>query len=125
MIFGGRDGGRFGSNRSGTTSRRDRLFQLWSERGFFLFQIRHCHCAAGLKHGRDWYATTLDALANEFRNRLVDGARVRLLLTHSQLREHFEDRMRWNLELPGQLVNADFTHSKLKTLFAPFLTDLL
>ena len=54
----------------------------------------------------------LDALANQFRYRPVNRAGVRLLLSNTELGEHFEDHMRWNLELPRQLVDADFTHIK-------------
>ncbi len=69
--------------------------------------------------------TALDAPANHFRNRLVDRTGVSLLFSDTEFGEHIENLVRWNLELPGQLVNADFTHKKLQTLAEPSLTDLL
>ena len=56
---------------------------------------------------------------------LFKGTGVGFLLSDTEFREHIENCVRWNLELPGQLVNADFTHMMLQTLAAPWLTDLL
>ncbi len=46
-----------------------------------------------------------------FRYVVVDRAGVRFLLADSQFGQNFEDLVRGNLELPRQLVNADFLHS--------------
>src|SRR4051794_5273865 len=85
------------------------LFVL--ERGvasFLFFGFLDGHCGAAFHLYRR--TTALDALPNQFRNGFVDRAGVGLFLGDAQLGEHFEDDMRRNLELPRQLVDADFTH---------------
>jgi len=44
------------------------------------------------------------------RHIVVNRAGVRFLLRYAEFRQHFEDLVRWNFELPGQLVYADFLH---------------
>jgi hypothetical protein len=53
---------------------------------------------------------SVHALAHQFRNRFVDRAGVRLFFGDADLRQHFYDHVRWNLQLPRQLVDADFAH---------------
>jgi hypothetical protein len=84
---------------------------------------RHCGAAGfGVRLGR---LASLDALPNQFRNRSVDGAGVGLFLSDTELGKHLEDGMRWNLELPRQLVYANFTHKSCKRAYSAVLTDLL
>jgi len=71
---------------------------------------RHCG-AAGLGLCVQRFAS-LDAKPNQFGNRFVDGAGVGLFLNDTELGKHVEDGVRWNLELPRQLVDTDFTHKK-------------
>ena len=49
-------------------------------------------------------------LPDEFRGAFIDRAGVRLLLRDAKLWQHVEYFVRGNLQLPCQLVNADFTH---------------
>jgi hypothetical protein len=55
-------------------------------------------------------AFSVDALPYQFRNRFVNRAGVRLFFGDADLRQHFYDHVRWNLQLPRQLVDADFAH---------------
>jgi hypothetical protein len=127
MILSSRKYRRFGSYGSGALG--DRAWLLGLKRGvgnFLLFGLlfnRHGG-AAGLSVclGR---LPSLDALPNQFRNRSVDGAGVCLFLSDTELGEHLEDDMRWNLELPRQLVDADFTHKSCERASSAVLTDLL
>ncbi len=48
-----------------------------------------------------------------------------LLLSDAELRQHFEDHMRGNLELPGQLVYTNFAHIDSNALLTRRLTDIL
>ena len=52
----------------------------------------------------------LDALPDQFRNRIVNGAGVSLLLGNAEIRQHVHDDVRRNFEFPGQLVDTDFAH---------------
>jgi hypothetical protein len=55
-------------------------------------------------------AISVDALPHQFRHWLINRTRVRLLFGDADLRQHFYDHVRWNLQLPRQLVDADFAH---------------
>jgi hypothetical protein len=41
----------------------------------------------------------------------VNGAGVRLLFRYTELRQHVDDRVGGNFELPGQLVDSNFRHN--------------
>jgi hypothetical protein len=76
-----------------------------------------------LLHRRGWStalrlegAFSVDALSHQFRDRLINRAGMRLLFGDANLRQHFYDHVRWNLQLPRQLVDADFAHIKTATL---------
>ncbi len=71
------------------------------------------------------FSGSLNTLANKFSNRFVDGTGVGFLLGDAELRQHFEDHMRGNLELPGQLVYANFAHIDSNALVTRRLTDFL
>jgi hypothetical protein len=75
---------------------------------FNLFRLlyRSGRCTA-LRVG---WTFSVHALAHQFRNRFVDRAGVRLFFGDADLRQHFYDHVRWNLQLPRQLVDADFAH---------------
>jgi hypothetical protein len=71
----------------------------------------------GLFHGRGrpaafrmGWAFSVYALPDQLRNRFINRAGVRLLFGDADLRQHFYDHVRWNLQLPRQLVDADFAH---------------
>jgi hypothetical protein len=51
-----------------------------------------------------------EAAPDFLRHVVVDRAGVRFLLGHAELRQHFQDLVRRDLELPRQLVYADFLH---------------
>jgi hypothetical protein len=53
---------------------------------------------------------SVDALPHQLGNRFIDRAGVRLFFGDADLRQHFYDHVRWNLQLPRQLVDADFAH---------------
>src|SRR5882672_5656870 len=126
MILSRREYGRFGSHRSWALG--DRAWWLGLKRGvgsFLLFGLLNRHGdATGFDVCLGWL-TSLDALPNQFRNGSVDRAGVGLFLSDTELGKHIEDSMRWNLELPRQLVNADFTHKSCKRAYSAVLTDLL
>jgi len=48
---------------------------------------------------------------DQFRDIVVYGARMSFLLGDAKFRQHLEDGMRGNLELPGQFIDANFAHS--------------
>jgi hypothetical protein len=48
---------------------------------------------------------------DQIRDVIVNRAGMRFLLRDAELRQQFEDFMRRNLQLSGQLVYADFAHS--------------
>jgi hypothetical protein len=51
---------------------------------------------------------------------------MRLLLGYAELGQHFEDAVRRNFKLPGQLVNADLVHKQnCNTLVTRRLTGFL
>jgi hypothetical protein len=56
------------------------------------------------------YRFSVEALPHQLRNRFINRAGVRLLFGDADLRQHFYDHVRWNLQLPRQLVDADFAH---------------
>jgi hypothetical protein len=54
--------------------------------------------------------TTLDACAKPFGDIFIDGAGMRLFFGDAEFGQHVDDGMRRDLELPGELVDSDFTH---------------
>jgi hypothetical protein len=64
------------------------------------------------------------ALFDQLRDGLVHGAGVRFLFGHAEIGKHLEDGVGWNLELPCQLVDADFTHSYWNTRIGGQLANL-
>jgi hypothetical protein len=52
----------------------------------------------------------VDATANDFRHRLVNGAGMGLLLGYAELGQHLEDAVGGNLKLPRQLIDSDLVH---------------
>jgi hypothetical protein len=127
MILCRRNYRRFGRHRGRGLGGRAWLLGLKRGVGSFLLfgRLLNCHCGTagfGVRLGR---LASLDALPNQFRNRSVDRAGVGLLLSDTELGKHLEDDMRWNLELPRQLVDANFTHKSSKRAYSAILTDLL
>ena len=114
--------GRFG-NRSGCSF--SRLFSN-GRRGLDLFFLGwgffHCHRGRGIR-GRRF--TTREAPANLVGYGFVDRTGMRFFLCDAELRQHVNQGMGGDLELPGQLVDADFAHSYCNTLETGRLTDLL
>ncbi len=100
----------FGNRRRG----RGLFFLGW---GFF-----HCHRGIGIR-GRRF--TTREAPANLVGYGFVDRTGMRFLLRDAELRQHVYQGMGGDLELPGQLVDADFAHSYCNTPETGRLTDLL
>jgi hypothetical protein len=45
-------------------------------------------------------AFSVDALPHQFSDRLINRAGMRLLFGDANLRQHFYDHVRWNLQLP-------------------------
>ena len=68
--------------------------------------------AGGRLLGGGWLSGALYALAHQLGDIVVQGAGVSFLLGDAELRQHFEDGMRGDLELPGQLVDANFAHKR-------------
>ena len=58
-----------------------------------------------------WLSHPRCTLPDQFRNIVVYGARMSFLLGNAKFRQHLENRMRWNLELPCQFIDANFAHS--------------
>jgi hypothetical protein len=54
--------------------------------------------------------STLHPLPDYFRHRLINGARVGLLLGNAELGQHVDDGVRGDLQLPGELIDSNFTH---------------
>ncbi len=48
----------------------------------------------------------------QLRGAVIHRAGMGLFLGYAEYRQRFEDLMRGHLQLPGQLVYADFTHSQ-------------
>jgi hypothetical protein len=59
---------------------------------------------------RDRHSVTRVMSPDLVRHIVVNRAGVRFLFRYAEFRQHFEDLVRWNFELPGQLVYADFLH---------------
>ncbi len=114
--------GRF-RNRSGCTF--GRLFSNGRRgRGLFLFEWGFLHCdRGGVIGGRRF--TTREAPANVVGHGFVDRAGMRFFLRDAEFRQHLNQSMGGDLELPSQLVDADFAHSYCNTLETGRLTDLL
>jgi hypothetical protein len=51
-----------------------------------------------------------EALAHQMRDVLVDRARVRLLLRDAKLRQEVDNHLRFDLQLPGQLIDSNILH---------------
>jgi hypothetical protein len=64
----------------------------------------------GFRLCRGCLPAALNAPADQFRDGLINGAGVGLLLGDAESRQHIDNLVRRDLELPGQLVDADFTH---------------
>jgi hypothetical protein len=63
-------------------------------------------------HGIDGRAATLHSLADDLRHRLIDGTGMSFFLGDAELGQHVDDLVRGDLQLPGQLIDANFTHKK-------------
>jgi len=59
-------------------------------------------------HGRA--CSTLHTQAKLLGDVVVNGAGVGFLLGNTELGQHVDNRVRWNFQLPCQLVDADFRH---------------
>jgi hypothetical protein len=95
--------------------------------GWFLYGGR-LPCDAGGAGCRCWPGRLLVAektLPDQLRDGLVHGAGVSFLFGHAEIGEHLEDGVRWDLELPCQLVDANFTHRYCDTRVGGRLADLL
>jgi hypothetical protein len=92
--------------------RHHRWFLFWLRNGvrllFNLFRLLHCRGVSTAF--RVAGAFSMDALPHQFRDRLINRAGMRLLFGDANLWQHFYDHVRWNLQLPRQLVDADFAH---------------
>jgi len=75
---------------------------------FNLLRLFHCRDQPTAFRLSD--AFSVNALPYQLGNRLIDRTGVRLLFGDADLRQHFYDHVRWNLQLPRQLVDADFAH---------------
>jgi hypothetical protein len=53
---------------------------------------------------------TVHPLPDDFRYRLINGTGVRFLFGDPELRQHVDDGVGGDLQLPCQLVDSDFTH---------------
>ena len=89
-----------------------RSFGLWGgdNMGLFFHQLRFSHRGGRSIAFRMGDPLSMNALAHQFRHRLINRTGVRLLFGDADLRQHFYDHVRWNLQLPRQLVDADFAH---------------
>jgi hypothetical protein len=74
---------------------------------FRRFGNRH---GAGSFPARRVASSALQSLPDNQRDRLVDGAGMGFLFGNTELGQHVDNRVRWNFELPCQLVDADFRH---------------
>ena len=63
------------------------------------------------------YSAALDALTHQIGNGIVQRTGVSLLLRDAEFRQHFEDRVRGDLELPGQLIDTNLAHKHTATLY--------
>jgi hypothetical protein len=78
--------------------------------GFERLRLRDGHGSISVPRSRDSSASTLHSLANDLRHRLIDGTGVSLFLGNAEPRQHVDDFVGGNLQLPCQLVDANFTH---------------
>ena len=91
---------------------------LGLDRGFFY----RCH---GCTPAHGFAPVAGDALAHQFGNRFIDRTGVRFFLGDAKLGKHFDQCVRRNLELPGELVNSDFAHNYSNSRVRDGLTDVL
>jgi hypothetical protein len=74
------------------------------------FRLGNRHRAVGFP-ARRVAPSALQPIPNNQRDGFVNGAGVCFLLGNTELGQHVDDRVRWNFELPCQLVDANFRHS--------------
>jgi len=82
----------------------------WLRRGRLLRRLRLRYRRSRSSAFRVSCSLSVQALPQQFGNRLINRAGVRLFFSDADVRQHFYNHVRWNLQLPGQLVNADFAH---------------
>jgi hypothetical protein len=77
------------------------------------FRFGDCHRRVGfpVRHGA---RSALQPFPDDLSNRFVNGTGVGFLLGDTELGQHVENRMRWDFELPCQLVDSNFRHSLLQ-----------
>lgn len=66
--------------------------------------------------GMGGHSTSGQAFSDQLRDVVIDRAGVGLFFCDAELRQHVDERMGGDLELPSQLVDSDFTHSYCNTL---------
>ncbi len=54
--------------------------------------------------------STLHSVPDYFRHRLINRAGVGFLLGDTELRQHVDDGMRRDFQLPCELIDSNFTH---------------
>lgn len=120
-----------GSSRNRTVRRGGRLGQRGSVHGdgrrhfthgnferSVLLQFRVGLPACGVRaHPAGAGAIGAEMCPNQIRYVVIERAGVRFLLGHAERGQQFDNLVRGNFQLPGQLVNADFTHME-KTAMA-------
>jgi hypothetical protein len=55
-------------------------------------------------------SATLHPLPDYFRHRLINRAGVGFLLGDTELGQHVDDGVRGDFQLPGELIDSNFTH---------------
>ena len=68
--------------------------------------------ATPIPHRQRLPTVAVKMAAHQFRYVIVHRTGMRLLLGNAELWQHLNHLMRGDLQLPGQLVYPDFTHSK-------------
>jgi hypothetical protein len=74
-----------------------------------LFRFGNCHGTVGFP-ARRIASPALQAFPDNQRDRFVNGAGMGFLLRDTELGQHVDNGVRWDFELPCQLVDADFRH---------------
>lgn len=80
------------------------------------------HCGGFLPFAMRRPDFKAQALANEACYVLVDRARVRLFLRDAKLRQEIDDHLRFDLQLPGQLIDSNILHIAEHGLDAAYLS---
>jgi hypothetical protein len=79
-------------------------------RGMLLgFNLGNGYRAAGFLACRR-ACRALQSLPDDLLDAFVNRAGVSFLFGDTELGQHLDDEMRWNFELPCQLVDTDFRH---------------